>query len=100
MAKHYLLTGYIIPILIRAGDTVGTLGTRVDREYCRSIGITSHRNYTVARFDARTYVRVVFFKWAHGVFMINAPSRRIAYRVADAIQGYFSLLYGYEPDHS
>jgi len=99
MARHYLLAGYIIPILVRAGDTVGTLGTRVDREYCRSIGITSHRNYTVARFDARTYVRAVFFKWARGVFMINAPSRRIAYRVADAIQGYFSLLYGYEPDH-
>lgn len=95
---HYLLRNYTIPIFIRVGDKVGQLGITSASRARRRRRIAAPKNFTVCRLGRSELVRVVYYDWDRGLFMITAASRRRAYEIGEAVNGYFSVFLGYELD--
>ena len=97
---HYLVANYLLPAFLRVGDAVGSMGFGLGEGYYRKIGFPSPRNFTVCRIDPKTAVRGVYYDRDRGLLMIQAPSRRRAYEVGEALNGHFSVFLGYEQDTS
>jgi hypothetical protein len=106
MARYYLLSGFLVPLYEDVEISIGIVGLfprsrREDKAYREAFwedeGIGPPCNYTVAKLDQQSQVRVVFYHVDEGRFLIKAPNRRVAYDIARAIQAYFFLRTGYTP---
>jgi hypothetical protein len=95
---HYLVANYLLPAFVRVGDAVGSMGVGLGEDYYRKIGFPMPRNFTVCRIDAKTVIRGAYYDRDRGLLMIQAPSRRRAYEVGEALNGHFSVFMGYEQD--
>lgn len=95
---HYLLCNYTIPIFVRVGDKVGQLGITSAPLAQRRRRMAAPKNFAVCRVSKSELLRVVYYDWDRGLFMITAASRRRAYEIGEAVNGYFSVFLGYELD--
>jgi len=102
MSIYYLVSDYSVPVYI---DYQGTsyINNIVSFDEKRRYYIKQRRNlpsnYTIARFDKHTYIRVVFYNVDNGLFLIKAGNQRIAYEVVRALDGYFFLVTGGTPNY-
>lgn len=99
---YYLVADYLVPVFIEHQGTLHiSNGCSFDekKRFYLERGLSLPRNYTIARLENRTKVRVVFFDVDNGLFLIKAPNQRIAYEVIRSLDGFFFLVVGDTPRH-
>jgi len=109
MAKYYLLSGLILPM--NKSDTIhGFVGNKSVKEKHEAYKEFSERdskgnisgnppqNYTFLKLSKTDEVRVVYFDYDIGNFLIKTNSRASAYIIANIIFGFHCLYRSWVPD--
>lgn len=99
MAKYYILTDYLVPVFYK-GASFGPIrnsSIRGKRIRYRKDGIKFPRNVTLIKFSDKYDLKVVYYEFDIGHFLIKAPSRCEAYFLAYLIRGFFGIFLGWIP---
>ena len=102
MAIHYLVTERLIPVYI-GEEGIYTLhqgSFKERRSFFLDQGISLPKNYRIANLDSKTKtsIHVIFFNINYGHFLIKTPNQNTAYAALRALDAFFFLATGDEPD--
>jgi len=109
MSKYYLLSGLILPM--RESGTLHGFSKRTSirekqkayeefaaHDINSSVSSTPPQNYTFLKLSKTDEVRVVYFDYDFGNFLIKTNSRVSAYNIASIIYGFHCLYRSWVPD--
>jgi hypothetical protein len=98
LARVHLVSGLVVQPFFQAGPAFGGISSTVDAAYYEEHGWSLPRAYPLFRTKRpKATVSVCFWNTGHGVFAIRSSSRRVAYDVVNALWGFATLAYGFEP---
>jgi len=109
MSKYYLLSGLILPM--RESDTLHRFSKRISirekqkayeefatHDIHSNVNSTPPQNYTFLKLSKTDEVRVVYFDYDFGNFLIKTNSRISAYNIANIIYGFHCLYRSWVPN--
>jgi len=109
MSKYYLLSGLILPM--RESGTLHGFEKNASIEKKQEayeefaalddnniVSNSPPRNYTFLKLSKTDEIKVVYFDYDHGNFLIKTNSRRSAYNIANIIYGFHCLCRSWVPD--
>jgi len=109
MSKYYLLSRLILPM--RESGTLHGFGNNESIEKKQKayeefagfdnnsiVGNSPPQNYTFLKLSKTDEIKVVYFDYDCGNFLIKTNSRRSAYSIANIIYGYHCLYRSWVPD--